>query len=77
MKILYKVEAKAKWVMVLSFYLFILLPSCAQKQDDMRQTVEYLASQELGGRYPGTVGDTLASEFIVGKLHSLKLKPVV
>ena len=43
----------------------------------MRQTVEYLASQELGGRYPGTAGDTLASEFIVDKLRSLKLKPVV
>ena len=49
----------------------------AQKQDDMRQAVEYLASQELGGRFPATVGDTLASEFIVGKLRSLKLKPVV
>ena len=43
----------------------------------MRQTVEFLASQELGGRYPGTAGDTLASEFIVDKLRSLKLKPVV
>ena len=43
----------------------------------MRQVVEYLASQELGGRYPATIGDTLASEFIVGKLRSLKFKPVV
>ena len=43
----------------------------------MRQAVEYLASQELGGRYPGTKGDTLASEFIVSQLRSLKLKPVV
>ena len=49
----------------------------AQRQDDMRQTVEYLASQELGGRYPGTAGDTLASEYIVSKLRSLKLKPIV
>ncbi len=49
----------------------------AQKQDDMRQAVEYLASQELGGRYPATIGDTLASEFIVGKLRSLKFKPIV
>ena len=47
----------------------------AQKQADMRQAVAYLASQELGGRYPGTAGDTLASEFIVDKLRSLKLKP--
>ncbi|MBP5276900.1 MAG: M20/M25/M40 family metallo-hydrolase [Prevotella sp.] len=43
----------------------------------MRQAVEYLASQELGGRYPGTVGDTLASEYIVGKLRDLKFKPIV
>ena len=51
--------------------------STAMRLDDMRQAVEYLASQELGGRYPGTRGDTLASKFIVGKLHSLKLKPIV
>jgi hypothetical protein len=43
----------------------------------MKQTVEFLASQQLGGRYPGTAGDTLASEYIVGKLRGLKLKPVV
>ena len=57
---------------------FVLaLPIYAQRQDDMRQTVAYLASQELGGRYPATIGDTLASEFIAGKLRSLKFKPVV
>ena len=43
----------------------------------MRQAVEYLASQELGGRYPGTAGDTLASDYILSQLRSLKLKPVV
>jgi hypothetical protein len=77
MDIKYKVEVKAKWVIVLPFYLFTFLPLSAQRQDAMRQAVEYLASQELGGRYPGTAGDTLASEFIVDKLRSLKLKPVV
>ncbi len=77
MGIISKVEVKAKWVIVLPFYLFIFLPISAQRQDDMRQAVEYLASQELGGRYPATIGDTLASEFIVGKLRSLKFKPVV
>ena len=61
----------------LSLVFALALQAHAQKQDDMRQTVEYLASQELGGRYPGTAGDTLASEFIVDKLRSLKLKPVV
>ena len=77
MNILNKVTVKATWVIVLPFYLFTFSLLSAQKQDDMRQTVEYLASQELGGRYPGTAGDTLASEFIVSKLRSLKLKPVV
>jgi len=43
----------------------------------MRQAVEYLASQELGGRYPATAGDTLASEYIASQLRGLKLKPVV
>jgi hypothetical protein len=55
----------------------LVLQTNAQKQEDMRQTVRYLASQELGGRYPGTAGDTLASEYIVEQLRSLKLKPVV
>ena len=77
MSILNKVTVKAKWVIALPLCFFAILPSSAQKQDDMRQTVEYLASQELGGRYPGTAGDTLASEFIVDKIRSLKLKPVV
>ena len=77
MGIISKVEVKAKWVMVLPCILFICLPISAQRQDDMRQAVEYLASQELGGRYPATIGDTLASEFIAGKLRSLKLKPIV
>lgn len=53
------------------------MPSHAQKQEDMRKAVEYLASQDLGGRYPGTRGDTLASEFIAGQLRSLKLKPII
>ena len=61
----------------LSLAFALVSQSFAQKQDDMRQTVEYLASQELGGRYPATAGDTLASEYIVGKLRGLKLKPVL
>lgn len=63
--------------LLLSLAFAFVLQAYGQKQDDMRQTVEYLASQELGGRYPGTAGDTLASEFIAGKLRSLKLKPIV
>ena len=43
----------------------------------MQRVVRYLASQELGGRYPATAGDTLASEYIASQLRGLKLKPVV
>lgn len=64
-------------IILFSLAFALALPIYAQRQDDMRQTVEYLASQELGGRYPATIGDTLASEFIVGKLRDLKFKPVV
>ena len=62
---------------LLSLVFALVLQIKAQKQDDMRQAVEYLASQELGGRYPGTTGDTLASAYIVSRLRSLKLKPVI
>ena len=62
---------------LLSLAFALTLQTQAQKQDDMRQAVEYLASQELGGRYPGTVGDTLASDFITKQLRKLKLKPVL
>jgi hypothetical protein len=63
--------------LIFALAIALVLTAHAQKQEDMRQAVEYLASQELGGRYPATIGDTLASEFIVGKLRGLKLKPVV
>lgn len=66
-----------KKCILLSLAFTLVLQAYAQKQDDMKQTVEYLASQELGGRFPATAGDTLASEYIVDKLRNLKLKPVV
>ena len=64
-----------KYILLSLVFAFVL--QAHAQQDEMRQTVAYLASQELGGRYPGTVGDSLASAYIVGQLRSLKLKPVV
>ena len=66
-----------KIVFLISFAVAFVLSTHAQRQDAMKQTVAYLASQELGGRYPATIGDTLASEFIVDHLRGLKLKPIV
>ena len=64
--------------MFLLFLVFTLVfQTHAQNQDDMRQTVEYLASPGLGGRFPATAGDTLASDYLAGKLRRMKLKPVV
>ena len=62
---------------LLSLAFALTLQTQAQKQDDLRRAVEYLASQELGGRYPGTSGDTLASEFITKQLRKLKFNPIV
>ena len=64
-------------LLIISLAFAIILPSYAQKQNDMRMAVEYLASQQLGGRYPGSAGDTLASEYISNHLRNLKLKRVV
>ena len=66
-----------KTLLLISLAFAVALQTQAQNQDEMRRTVEYLASQDLGGRYPDTAGDTLASEFLVGKLRSLKLKRIV
>ncbi len=65
-----------KYVLI-SLAVILVVQMHAQRQADMRQTVEYLASQELGGRFPATRGDTLASEFIADKLRKLKFKRVV
>ena len=62
---------------LLLFGVLALVLQANAQQDEMRQTVAYLASQELGGRYPGTAGDSLASDYIVGQLRSLKFKPVI
>lgn len=64
-------------LLFLSLAFALVLPASAQHQDAMRQTVEYLASPELGGRFPATAGDTLASEYLSGKLRILGFRPVV
>ena len=64
-------------ILLLSVAVAVALQAFAQRQEEMRGAVEYLASQELGGRFPGTRGDTLASEFIADQLRKLKFKRVV
>ena len=66
-----------KALLIISLAFAVVVQGYAQNQEEMRQVVEYLASQELGGRYPATAGDTLASKYLVGKLRGLRLKPIV
>jgi Tol biopolymer transport system component/Zn-dependent M28 family amino/carboxypeptidase len=44
--------------------------------DDMRRMVTYLASDELEGRFTGTEGETLASEYIATYFQSIGLEPL-
>ena len=62
---------------MLSLAFAFTLGAPAQTQAEMQRVVRYLASQELGGRYPATAGDTLASEFLLRELRGLRLKPIV
>ena len=66
-----------KTLIFISLVFVLALQVHAQNQQDMRKAVEYLASPELGGRFPATAGDTLASDFLAGKLRGLRLKRVV
>jgi len=59
--------------------LFFAVNASAQKKSEVTATelrthVEYLASQELKGRYPGTPGDKLAAEFIKKAFKDYGLK---
>lgn len=45
------------------------------KELSSRQIVEYLASDSLEGRFPGSRGDSLARSFIVGRMEELGLEP--
>lgn len=44
--------------------------------ESLRRIVGHLASEELGGRYPGTAGDSLASAFIGGQFRKAGLRPL-
>ncbi|MEI8203874.1 MAG: M28 family peptidase, partial [Bacteroidota bacterium] len=48
------------------FVWFLSLNVSAQKVDGslIKRSIEYLASEELGGRLPGTKGDSLAANYI-------------
>lgn len=66
---------------VYTLLLVVLLgtPAEAQKKRgrgvvNVKEVVEYLASDQLQGRFPGTQGDTLAARFILEKFNALGLE---
>ncbi|MGE5480758.1 MAG: M20/M25/M40 family metallo-hydrolase [Chloroflexota bacterium] len=69
-----------KVILFLTISAASLLPVFAQKANTpaetrMLETVKYLASDELEGRYPGTEGDRKAAEYIKNYFQSLNLRP--
>lgn len=45
-------------------------------KNELMKTVKFLASKELAGRLPGSIGYTKAANFISGELKKIDLKPV-
>ncbi len=43
--------------------------------NEIREHVKYLASDVLGGRFPGTEGDELAAKYIIGEFEKCKVEP--
>lgn len=61
-------------LLALSIYLNVNAQHIDEKE--IRQHIEYLASDKLGGREPGTEGEKLAVKYIEKQFKSYKLKPL-
>ncbi len=69
---------------ILSVLLLMLLltPSCnptynpAITEEDLHEDLQFLATDSLKGRYPGTPEDSVLLGFIAGKFESFGLKPL-
>jgi hypothetical protein len=78
-EILFDMNSIAKGLFI--FILCAAFPGAGQAQRsasitaaELRDHVEYLASQELAGRYPGTPGDLKAASYISGVFKDYGLK---
>ncbi len=62
----------------LSILLLIFIISCSEKKDPLvqiQEDVEYLASDELGGREVGTEGEKKAADYVANRMVELGLEP--
>lgn len=67
---------------LLAFAILISCSSVSQAQEDslslkerLKQHIQYLASNELQGRFPGSPGDKMAADYIIGQYKRIGLKP--
>ena len=64
-----------------NIFLVIALVFCfnqvkAQTKEELISSLQLLSSQEMGGRYPGTVGHKRAREYIMAQYRQFGLQPV-
>lgn len=66
---------------VISLSLFVVTPAHSQNYESniefLKESLNYLASDSLKGRHPGTVEDSLAAYYIAGKMEEMGLVPLI
>jgi len=72
----YKICNRKKIVCFLVLALAVFQTLLAQTDFSVEKSVRYLASEELEGRAAGTVGDSLAADYIAQTFASFGLKPL-
>lgn len=70
----------ARYLFAAGFLFLYICISCTRAEpeitvEELRQHIEYLASEELSGRYPGSEGDRLAAEYIRNQFIRSGLTP--
>lgn len=67
-----------KILFTLSLWVVIpILANCQSSENILQQHINYLASDELKGRYPGTEGDSLAATYIASQFKLFHLQPII
>lgn len=69
------------FLVVISLSLFVATPAHSQDYESnielLKESLNYLASDSLKGRHPGTVEDSLAAYYIAGKMEEMGLVPLI
>jgi hypothetical protein len=61
---------------VLVLVALVAAPSSAVEPEDLRAQVEFLASEELGGRLTGSEGERQAADYIAARLREIGVEPL-